>query len=301
MRMVQDRTARRQASGDKPLRGRPGVVVAARRSRPARGSDRRAHETLHGGDNGAAGHLALLAESAPGCGLHVRLQSRRGAFIPCCSADGTKGFCSSIARRRDCSTPGSPTNRSMMPMRSSTPTWSPVSAIRRTPGGRNVGSSGSFAMAPTPARYTTIGMSWICIAPWCAPIACTQRCSPVSCRSSRTGIAARRGADGAYGDGLRTSLAVTALRGLGAPLQGVFGSCHARSPARPADAGRGLAGLVAGVGAPAWPEPRQYAFTSRAYDTANCIEAIGDLLGKRANEAPATTRDRERTMHRRPR
>ena len=34
-------------------------------------------------------------------------------------------------------------------------------------------------------------------------------------------IAARRGADGAYGDGLRTSLAVTALRGLGAPLQGV--------------------------------------------------------------------------------
>ena len=99
-------------------------------------------------------------------------------------------------------------------------------------------------------------------------------------------IGSRRGADGAYGDGLRTSLAVTTSHQLGAPLEGAEAADtleHLLGLQMP-DGGWSDSWLASG---PAWPEPRLYAFSSRAYDTANCIEAIRDLLGRRANEPEA--------------
>jgi len=101
-------------------------------------------------------------------------------------------------------------------------------------------------------------------------------------------IVSRRGADGAYGDGLRTCLAVTTLCQLGAPLQGASAAATLER----------LLGLQLPDGGwpdswqasgPRWPEPRLYVFSSRAFDTANCIEAISDLLHRRAGEPPATS------------
>ena len=92
-------------------------------------------------------------------------------------------------------------------------------------------------------------------------------------------IRSRRRADGAYGDGLRTSLAATTLRQMGAPLQG----------AEAVDTLQHLLGLQMADGGwpdswqasgPRWPDPRQYVFSSRTYDTSCCIEAIHGLLGQ---------------------
>ena len=94
----------------------------------------------------------------------------------------------------------------------------------------------------------------------------------------RDRIRSRRRADGAYGDGLRTSLAATTLRQLGAPLQG----------AEALDTLQHLLGLQMADGGwpdswqasgPQWPDPRSYVFSSRTYDTSCCIEAIDGLLG----------------------
>ena len=96
-------------------------------------------------------------------------------------------------------------------------------------------------------------------------------------------IRLRRGADGTYGDVLRTSLAVTALHELDAPLEGVEAAATLRHllGAQMPDGGWPDSWLSSG---PAWPEPRLYAFSSRAYDTANSIEAIRALLGRGASE-----------------
>ena len=90
-------------------------------------------------------------------------------------------------------------------------------------------------------------------------------------------IASRRRADGAYGDGLRTCLAVTTLRQLGKSLRGAWAAVtleHLLGLQMP-DGGWPDSWQASG---PRWPEPRLYVFSSRTYDTANCIEAISDLL-----------------------
>ena len=100
-------------------------------------------------------------------------------------------------------------------------------------------------------------------------------------------IGSRRGAYGAYGDGLRTCLAVTTLCRLGAPLQGPEAAATLARllDLQMPDGGWPDSWLSSG---PYWPDPRLYAFTSRAYDSANCIEAISDLLRSRADASPAT-------------
>ena len=93
-------------------------------------------------------------------------------------------------------------------------------------------------------------------------------------------VGARRGPDGAYGDGLRTCLAVTTLRQLGVPLHGAEAAAtleHLLGLQMP-DGGWPDSWQASG---PRWPEPRLYVFSSRTYDTANCIEAISDLIKPR--------------------
>ena len=95
-------------------------------------------------------------------------------------------------------------------------------------------------------------------------------------------IASRRGADGAYGDGLRTSLAAATLHQLGTPLRGADAAAtleHLLGLQMP-DGGWPDSWLSSG---PRWPDPRLYVFSSRTYDTATCIEAITGLLGGRAH------------------
>ena len=93
-------------------------------------------------------------------------------------------------------------------------------------------------------------------------------------------IRSRRQPHGAYGDGLRTCLAVTTLCQLEAPLQGAEAAAtlkHLLGLQMP-DGGWPDSWQASG---PRWPEPRLYVFSSRTYDTVNCIEAISDLLGRR--------------------
>lgn len=92
-------------------------------------------------------------------------------------------------------------------------------------------------------------------------------------------IRARRRADGAYGDGLRTSLAATTLRWMGAPLQGAeaLETLQHLLGLQMADGGWPDSWQASG---PRWPDPRFYVFSSRAYDTSCCVEAIDGLLGE---------------------
>ena len=100
-------------------------------------------------------------------------------------------------------------------------------------------------------------------------------------------IRSRRETDGAYGDGLRTCLAVTTLHQLGAALQGADAASTLKHllDLQMTDGGWPDSWLFSG---PRWPEPRLYVFCSRTYETAICIEAINDLCGTPANNPPPT-------------
>ena len=79
--------------------------------------------------------------------------------------------------------------------------------------------------------------------------------------------------DGSYGDGLRTAMAVTALRRLGTPLTPEESELTARYllDLQDEDGGWPESPLSSG---PEWPKPRAFVFTSLAFEIACCVEAM---------------------------